>query len=71
MNMDNEEFGQEYDFESRIVSSSYSGDEDADTEFSLRPKTLDEYVGQEKAKENLKVYIDAAKARGDVLDHVL
>lgn len=72
MNMDNEqEFGQEYDFESRIVSSSYSGDEDGDTEFSLRPKTLDEYVGQEKAKENLKVYIDAAKARGDVLDHVL
>ena len=71
MSMDNEDFGQEYDFESRIVSSSYSGDEDGDTEFSLRPKTLDEYVGQEKAKENLKVYIDAAKARGDVLDHVL
>ena len=67
MDMDNE---QEYDFESRIVSSSYSGD-DADTEFSLRPKTLEEYVGQEKAKENLKIYIDAAKKRGEVLDHVL
>ena len=67
MDMDNE---QEYDFESRIVSSSYSG-EDAETEFSLRPKTLEEYVGQEKAKENLKIYIDAAKKRGEVLDHVL
>lgn len=67
MDMDNE---QEYDFESRIVSSSYSG-EDSETEVSLRPKTLEEYVGQEKAKENLKVYIDAAKKRGEVLDHVL
>ena len=65
--MDNE---QEYDFESRIVSSSYS-EGDAETEFSLRPKTLEEYVGQEKAKENLKIYIDAAKKRGEVLDHVL
>ncbi len=63
--------GEDFDFESRIVSSTYSGEEDADTEFSLRPKTLDEYVGQEKAKENLKVYIDAAKRRGEVLDHVL
>ena len=54
----------EYDFESRIVSSSYSGD-DSETELSLRPKTLEDYVGQEKAKENLKVYIDAAKKRGD------
>ena len=60
----------EYDFESRIVSSSYSGD-DSETELSLRPKTLEDYVGQEKAKENLKVYIDAAKKRGEVLDHVL
>lgn len=61
----------EYDFESRIVSSGYSENEDAETEFSLRPKTLDEYVGQEQAKENLKIYIEAAKSRGDVLDHVL
>ena len=38
---------------------------------SLRPKTFDEYIGQEKIKENLKVYIDASKKRGDVLDHVL
>ncbi len=38
---------------------------------SLRPKTLAEYIGQEKTKQNLKVYIDAAKMRGDALDHVL
>ena len=37
----------------------------------LRPKTLDDYIGQEKAKKNLKIYIEAAKQRGDVLDHVL
>ena len=61
----------EYDFESRIVSSSFSEKEDADNEKSLRPKNLDEYVGQEKAKENLKVYIEAAKSRNEVLDHVL
>ena len=40
-------------------------------ESSLRPKTLAEYIGQEKIKNNLKVYIDAAKARGESLDHVL
>ncbi|MBQ6376339.1 MAG: Holliday junction branch migration DNA helicase RuvB [Lachnospiraceae bacterium] len=38
---------------------------------SLRPKTLADYIGQEKTKQNLKVYIDAAKMRGDALDHVL
>ena len=40
-------------------------------ELSLRPKTLNDYIGQEKAKENLKIYIEAAKARGEQLDHVL
>ena len=45
--------------------------EDVDTEFSLRPRTLSEYIGQDKAKENLSVYIEAAKKRGDALDHVL
>ena len=44
---------------------------DAETEISLRPKTLDDYVGQAKAKDNLKIYIDAAKIRGESLDHVL
>lgn len=46
-------------------------EEDTKLEGSLRPQTLDEYVGQSKIKENLKVYIEAAKRRGDSLDHVL
>ena len=45
--------------------------EDAKVEVSLRPLSLDEYIGQEKAKEHLRIYIDAAKARGEALDHVL
>ncbi len=61
----------EYDFESRIVSSSFSDSEDGENEPTLRPRTLDEYIGQVKAKENLKIYIDAARNRGEVLDHVL
>lgn len=64
------DFTEDFDFENRIVSTSYSS-EDAESEVSLRPKTLDEYIGQDKAKENLKVYIDAAKFRGESLDHVL
>lgn len=63
-------FTDEMDFESRIMSTSYIR-EDTDAETSLRPKRLDDYVGQEKAKENLKVCIDAAKIRGESLDHVL
>lgn len=46
-------------------------EEDVRVEPSLRPKTLAEYIGQEKAKQNLKIYIEAAKQRGDSLDHVL
>ena len=61
---------EEFDFENRIVSTSFSA-EDSDTESSLRPKALEDYIGQEKVKENLKVYIDAAKMRNDPLDHVL
>ena len=45
--------------------------EDVDIEYSLRPKMLSEYIGQEKVKENLKIFIEAAKARGESLDHVL
>ena len=45
--------------------------EDAKIETSLRPLSLNEYIGQEKAKEHLRIYIDAAKARGEALDHVL
>ncbi len=44
---------------------------DNDTEVSLRPKTLDDYIGQEKVKENLKIYMDAALGRSETLDHVL
>ncbi len=61
----------EFDFENRIVSNEYDSNQDAEVENSLRPKTLDEYVGQKKAKENLKVYIESAKLRGESLDHVL
>ena len=60
----------EFDFENRIVSTEYSA-EDADSDFSLRPKRLEDYIGQEKVKEILRVYIEAAKGRGDPLDHVL
>lgn len=60
----------DFDNENRIVSPDFN-EADGETELSLRPKTLNEYIGQEKAKENLKVYIEAAKARGEQLDHVL
>ncbi len=46
-------------------------EEDVKIEGSLRPQTLDDYIGQSKVKENLKIYIEAAKRRGDALDHVL
>lgn len=60
----------EFDFENRIVSTGYTP-EDAGQDLSLRPKRLDDYIGQTKVKENLKVCIEAAKKRGDPLDHVL
>lgn len=44
---------------------------DRENELNLRPRTLDEYIGQTKAKENMAIYIEAAKRRGDALDHVL
>ena len=58
------------DHENRIVTPDLSP-EDSDIEFSLRPRRLTDYIGQEKAKENLSVYIEAARRRGDCLDHVL
>ena len=60
----------ELDFENRLMSSTYAP-EDNETDYSLRPKSLDDYIGQEKAKENLKIYMEAAKMRGESLDHVL
>lgn len=56
--------------EKRVISTQMQ-DEDIKIEKTLRPMTLDEYIGQEKAKANLKVYIEAAKQRGESLDHVL
>lgn len=56
--------------EKRIITTDVM-DEDLRIEGSLRPQSLKEYIGQEKAKKNLKVYIEAAKQRGDALDHVL
>ena len=61
----------EFDYENRIVSSEYDSNQDYEVENSLRPKTLTEYIGQEKAKSNLGIYIEAAKLRGESLDHVL
>ena len=54
----------------RIIETSLQ-EEDMKLEGSLRPQTLDDYIGQSKAKENLKIYIEAAKKRNDALDHVL
>ncbi len=58
------------DFEERIVAPDMTS-LDNDIEVSLRPKVLTDYIGQEKAKENLEVYIKAALSRGEALDHVL
>ena len=60
----------DFDNENRIISPDLE-ETDKDIELSLRPHTLNEYIGQEKVKENLKIFIEAAKTRGDVLDHVL
>ena len=60
----------EFEGAGRLASPDLSA-EDVDVEFSLRPKTLGEYIGQDKVKENLSIYIEAAKARGEALDHVL
>lgn len=60
----------EMDFENRIVSTEFN-QADGDMENSLRPKQMSDYIGQDKVKENLSVYIQAAKGRGEALDHVL
>ena len=54
----------------RMIETGFT-QEDATIEFYLRPQTLKEYIGQEKAKESLQIYMDAAKQRGESLDHVL
>ena len=57
--------------EERIISPELNDISEERLENSLRPKTLNEYIGQDKVKENMKVYIEAAKKRGEPLDHVL
>lgn len=56
--------------EERIISAHLQED-DLDIDYSLRPRRLEEYIGQRKARENLKIFIEAAKKRGEALDHVL
>ena len=56
--------------EERLISSSLR-EEDAKTEYSLRPKVLAEYIGQHSVKDHMRVYIEAAKTRGEPLDHAL
>ncbi|MBQ6568824.1 MAG: Holliday junction branch migration DNA helicase RuvB [Clostridia bacterium] len=63
-------FNDDTDFENRIVAPDYISGED-DLENPLRPKNFDDYIGQDKVKENLKIFIEAAKGRGESLDHVL
>ncbi len=60
----------EFDYESRYMTAEYT-ENDTDVEISLRPQNLEEYIGQDKAKSNLQIYIEAAKMRGEALDHVL
>jgi Holliday junction DNA helicase RuvB len=56
--------------ENRIVNAGFA-EEDLDLDSSLRPKTIDEYIGQDRIKENLQVFIQAAKGRNEPLDHAL
>ena len=57
--------------EERLINPELENPVEERLENSLRPKTLDEYIGQDKIKENMKIYIEAAKKRGEPLDHVL
>ena len=56
--------------EERLIVSTRQ-EEDGEVENKLRPKTMADFVGQDKIKENLSVFISAAKLRGEALDHVL
>ncbi|MCD7805029.1 MAG: Holliday junction branch migration DNA helicase RuvB [Oscillospiraceae bacterium] len=62
---------EQFDLEKRLVGTELLAEDTDEAELSLRPKSLNEYIGQEKVKENMKIYIDAAKKRGEPLDHVL
>lgn len=64
-------FTDDFDFENRIVDTVEIPSDTLEGDNPLRPKTFEDYIGQEKAKENLRIYIEAAKLRGESLDHVL
>lgn len=66
--MSNDDLG--FDPNERLMEPTFS-ESDSEAELTLRPRTLDEYIGQDKVKENMAVYIEAAKKRGECLDHVL
>ena len=68
--MDYESNVSEMDLENRMEDPAHNP-EDAAVENPMRPRTLSEYIGQDKAKENLSVFIEAARQRGEALDHVL
>lgn len=68
LTMSNDDF--DFNSDERIVQPAANAS-DSEIELSLRPKLLDEYIGQDKVKENMSVYIEAAKKRGECLDHVL
>ena len=57
--------------EERVISPMLEGSNEEKMENSLRPKTLDEYIGQDKVKENMRIYIESAKKRNEPLDHCL
>ena len=69
--MSNTHFSDEFDFENRIMDTNEIPEDVSDGDNPLRPKNLAEYIGQDKAKDNLRVYIEAAKIRHETLDHVL
>ena len=60
---------EDFDRNDRLVSPEVNRGETE--EMNLRPRTLEEYVGQEKVKENLRIYLEAAKRRGEPMDHIL
>lgn len=60
----------EMDFENRVMEPAYNP-EDAEVENPLRPRSFQDYIGQDKVKENLSIFIEAAKSRKETLDHVL
>lgn len=68
--MANQDYDSNCDFENRMIAPEYVP-EDAEVENPLRPQVLSEYIGQDKVKENLSIFIEAAKQRKESLDHVL